>query len=108
MNAVLLRSKARPIIQPPQIWSVLFFPINEPNANYGNTISAIFKQWLNGDITLILSLIFYLISIIAGILSFIILLKDFFYKKLEENKNLIFRESALIYILYIVITIIYL
>ena len=105
-NAISLRNRVKPITQPPQIWSILFFPTNEPNANYGNSVSAIFKHWFEGDITLIFSFIFYIASIIIGLFSFILLLKDFFQKKLEDKDNLIFRESALIYFLYIIITII--
>lgn len=104
MNALALRNKSKPIIQPPQIWSILFFPTNEPNANYGNSIYSIFAHWFNGDIILIFSFIFYVASIIIGISAFIILLKDFFQKKLEDEKNIIFRETALIYLLYIIIT----
>lgn len=106
INAISLRGKVNPIIQPPQIWSILFFPTNEPNANYGNTILAIFKHWFNGNISLIFSFIFYIISIIIGLFSFILLIKDFFQKKLEDKENFIFKESALIYFLYIIITII--
>lgn len=105
INAISLRDKSNPIIQPPQIWSILFFPTNEPNANYGNSISAIFAHWFNGDITLIFSFVFYIISIIIGLFAFILLLKDFFQKRLEDEENLIFKESALIYFLYIIITI---
>nr|WP_300711228.1 hypothetical protein [uncultured Brachyspira sp.] len=104
MNLIALRNKVKPIIQPPQIWSILFFPTNEPNANYGNTISQIFEHWFKGDITLVFSFIFYLVSIILGISAFIILLKDFFQKKLENENDKIFKETALIYFLYIIVT----
>lgn len=102
-NAISLKSQVKTIIQPPQIWSVLFFPTNEANFNYGNTISAIFRPWLNGDIKLLFSFIFYIISILIGIISFIILLKDFFQKKLNDNP--IFKETALIYFLYIIVSV---
>lgn len=105
-NVISFKNEAKHILQPPQIWSILFFPTNESNANYGNTISAIFSHWFNGDIKLVFSFIFYLISIIAGLSAFIIMAKDFFQKKLEDKNNLIFKETALIYFLYIIVTVI--
>ncbi|MEI0525506.1 hypothetical protein R4K54_06215 [Brachyspira murdochii] len=104
-NVIELKNQAKHILQPPQIWSILFFPTNESNANYGNTISAIFSPWFNGDIKLIFSFIFYIASVLIGISSFIILLKDFFQHKLECDNNLIFKETALIYFLYIIVTV---
>ncbi|CCY75245.1 hypothetical protein EPJ64_01280 [Brachyspira aalborgi] len=38
--------------------------------------------------------------------SFVILIKDYFKKKLEDKENLIFKETALIYLLYIILTVI--
>lgn len=105
-DMINLRNTVKPIIQPPQIWSILFFPTNEPNWNYGNGIAPIINHWFNGNPLLIFSFLFYIISIILGLSSFIILLKDYFRKRLEEEENLIFKETALIYILYIVLTII--
>ena len=104
MNVINLKNSTKPIIQPPQIWSILFFPTNEPNYNYGNNIMVIFTRWFNGDIKLIFSFIFYIISVLIGLSSFIILIKDLFQKKLKDK--LIFRESAAIYFIYIVATII--
>lgn len=104
MNVINLKNSTKPIIQPPQIWSILFFSTNEPNYNYGNNIMVIFTRWFNGDIKLIFSFIFYIISVLIGLSSFIILIKDLFQKKLKDK--LIFRESAAIYFIYIVATII--
>ena len=103
MNVVNLKNSVKPIIQPPQIWSILFFPTNEPNHNYGNGVAAIFTRWFNGDIKLVFSFIFYIISVLIGAVSFIILIADLFRKKI--NKDLIFKESAIIYFVYIIATI---
>lgn len=105
MNVINLKNSVKPIIQPPQIWSVLFFPTNEPNYNYGNKIAIIFTRWFNGDIKLIFSFIFYMISVLIGVSSFIIFISDFFKKKLNNNDDLIFKESALLYFIYITATI---
>lgn len=105
-NLINLKSTVKPIRQPPQIWSVLFFPTNEPNWNYGNGIMPIFNHWFNGNPLLIFSFIFYIISIFIGLYSFVILIKDYFKKKLEDKENLIFKETALIYLLYIFLTVI--
>ncbi|WP_148258783.1 hypothetical protein [Brachyspira intermedia] len=103
MNVVNLKNSVKPIIQPPQIWSILFFPTNEPNYNYGNGIAIIFTRWFNGDIKLVFSFIFYLASVIMGAASFIILITDLFRKKINDDP--IFKESAIIYFVYIVATI---
>ncbi|MEI0490962.1 hypothetical protein R4J17_00785 [Brachyspira intermedia] len=103
INVINLRNSVKPIIQPPQIWSILFFPTNEPNYNYGNRIAIIFTRWFNGDIKLVFSFVFYMISVFIGVYSFIIFIADLFRKKI--NDDLILKESALIYFVYIIATI---
>ncbi|MBW5395683.1 hypothetical protein, partial [Brachyspira hampsonii] len=106
MNVINMKNSVKSIIQPPQIWSVLFFPTDEPNYNYGNKISVIFTRWFNGDIKLIFSFIFYIISVLIGLLSFIFFISDFFRKKLNNDDDLVFKESALLYFIYIIATIV--
>ncbi|MEI0485088.1 hypothetical protein R4K89_08105 [Brachyspira intermedia] len=103
MNVVNLKNSTKTIIQPPQIWSILFFPTNEPNHNYGNEVAVIFTRWFNSDIKLVFSFIFYIISILIGAVSFVIFIADLFRKKI--NDNLIFKESAILYFVYIIATI---
>ncbi|PTY40588.1 hypothetical protein [Brachyspira hampsonii] len=106
MNVINMKNSVKSIIQPPQIWSVLFFPTDEPNYNYGNKISVIFTRWFNGDIKLVFSFIFYIISVLIGLLSFIFFISDFFRKKLNNDDDLVFKESALLYFIYIIATIV--
>ncbi|WP_083249418.1 hypothetical protein [Brachyspira hampsonii] len=106
MNIVYAKNSVKSIIQPPQIWSILFFPTNEPNHNYGNEAAAIFTHWFNGDIKLVFSFIFYIISVLIGLLSFVFFISDLFRKKLNDSNDLIFKESAIIYFVYIIATII--
>ena len=103
-NIISLKNSAKSAIQHPQIWTILFFPTNEPNHNYGNQIITIFLRWFNGDIKLIFSFLFYIISVIIGAASFIILLKDLFTKQIKDK--LLFKESALIYFIYVIATIV--
>ncbi len=95
------------VFQPPQLYSILFFPTTEINSNYGNSIIAIFSRWFFNEHVLKFSFIFYILSIVLAFSALFIAFKHFFKKCLytnnEENTNMI-RELLFFYLLYIVVT----
>ena len=107
-TTLMLESKvdAQIVLQPPQIWSVLFFPTMEINSNYGNTIKEIFDKWLFNET--ILTFIFYVLSITLAVVSLFIAYRHFFKKRLvtenEENTNMI-KELLFFYLLFFIVSI---